>query len=598
MNLFLPTKRMAVCLAVASVAAVSFGQGIISGLENPNRPADIVTARGHFIVAFKPTVTPSTAKNFVNRYGLKINDIESSEYFSIIDIPQNMQDAGVTPESLIKQFKSNPGVLYAELDVQIKPDFTPNDPRFNTEWHHHNTGQTGGTNDADLDSPEAWDNIAGLPDVVVAVCDDGVDRTHEDLASVLWVNTNETPGNNIDDDNNGFIDDINGWDFASNDNNPNPVGGSHGTHVAGITGGAWNNGKGVAGCGPNIKIMAMRHYAGQASWMSDLAKSIDYAWKNGADVITVSYNVDGWNSTLLSAIQRAGTADVVYLNSAGNNGQQNPPRQQMRTQADNLIFVAATDDTDSKAGFSNWGSLVEVGAPGVDIMSTLPGNTYGNSSGTSMATPLAAGVVAMIRAKNPNFTARQTLDHLLDTSDQVANLANFITGGKRVNLLNALGQGGGNPTFDQVDVIQGTQTGGDMNSLSTSDDDYFSILSTFINQRGQYAAIEVVANSPVAAADINALDLEIESRATAVGVSQTITVLNYATGKWDTLSSMRLQTTDAVVSAAASSLRVKNYVDANNKIRVRIQALVPMKRRGVAPSAFDYFIDAISLSVR
>src|SRR5690606_38184284 len=127
-----------------------------------------------------------------------------------------------------------------------------------------------------------------------------------------------------------------------------------------------NNGIGVSGVGPNIRIMAVRFYPG-SSYMSDLATAIDYAWKNNADVISVSYNIDGYNNTFRQAVLRSRTADAVYVNSAGNNGQQNPPRQALRNESDNVIFVVASNDQDRKAGFSNWGTFCEIAAPGQNI---------------------------------------------------------------------------------------------------------------------------------------------------------------------------------------------------------------------------------------
>ncbi|MEZ5163678.1 MAG: S8 family serine peptidase [Fimbriimonadaceae bacterium] len=171
--------------------------------------------------------------------------------------------------------------------------------------------------------------------------------------------------------------------------------------------------------------------------MTALANAIDYAWANGASVISVSYNLDGYTQAVSDAIGRAKAADVVYCNSAGNNGAQNPPRQGLRAAHDNVVLVAASDHNDGKASFSNYGSLVEIAAPGVDILSTTPSNTYSVFSGTSMACPHAASTIAVVRSIDPGLSARQVIDLMVSTADKPSNLLATVPGG-RINLNNAL----------------------------------------------------------------------------------------------------------------------------------------------------------------
>lgn len=590
---FRPLIIAAGILVAGIASAQTFGG---NGFNRVNPANEIITSKTHLIVSFKNSASQTFRKSLVQRYGLQMNESRSNAYFTRLELNSQHINAGLTADAFVRELSNNPAVNFAELDVQITPDFTPNDPRYAQQWHLHNTGQTGGVPDADIDAPEAWDKFTGVQETVVAVCDDGVDIDHEDLAPAMWRNVNEIANNGIDDDMNGFVDDIFGWDTASNDNDPRPVGGaSHGTHVAGITAGAHNNGKGISGVGSTVKIMAMRHYAGQGSWMSDLAKAIDYAWQNGADVITVSYNIDGWNQNLLQAVQRAGAADVVYLNSAGNNNQQNPPRMAMRDLTDNLIFVASTDQNDNRSGFSNWGSKIEVGAPGSNIMSTLPGNAYGNQSGTSMATPLAAGVVAVIRGKFPAMTAREALDHLIATSDEVPSLTSTIPGGKRVNLSNALGAPVGPTTFKSMTVIMGTLTGGNLASVADSDDSRVTINTAGVSGRGEYAVVEFVLDSPRTNLDINSMKLDIESAGSVSGATQFVTAYNTVTGRWDTLSSTRLGTTDGKLTVNVSKLTLAQYVDATTQeVKIRLQAHMPVRRRGATPLSFTYSIDQVT----
>lgn len=583
-----------------TLASLSFAQTALGGSpQGQNLPPGTVTASDHLLVAFKPGTPDSLRNDLIKKYGLLVNVDHGNRYFMRLDLSSHHMAVGIQPSDFVRSLQTNPAVQYAELDVQITPDFVPNDPQFAQQWHHNNTGQTGGTPDADVDAVEGWDNMAGVQEVVVAVCDDGVDIDHEDLRNRVWVNPNETPGNGIDDDNNGFIDDIFGWDTADNDNNPRPNNGdSHGTHVAGIVAAEQNNGKGVSGVAPNVKLMCMRHYKGQASWISDLASAIDYAWQNGAQVITVSYNIDGWNQTLLQAIQRAGAADVVYCNSAGNNGQQNPPRQQIRALADNVIFVASTDHNDTKSGFSNWGTLIEVGSPGSNILSTFPNNTYATISGTSMATPLAAGIVGVIRGAFPALTAREALDTLISTCDQVPALTNFIANGARVNLANAL-TGPPAPTgLLDFTLVMGTLQGGGLPELLDSDDAKVVIDTESVPGRGQYAAFQVTVSSPKASTDVASMKVTVESMASDTSAVQYVTAYNNRTGAWDLLSSTKLGTTDNDITFDVAKRSLRDYVDADQHVKLRFMAYAPLKRRGAFPVAFSYSTDNVAVVIK
>lgn len=405
-------------------------------------------ARNAVLVAFHPSASARQRQDVMRRNGL-IEDpnFRPNPYFARLLISgMTTTTVSTVVEGKVASLRAEPAIRLAEPDFQIKPDQAlPNDTNFGQQWGLHNTGQSGGTADADIDWPEAWPEASGSP-VTVAVCDDGVDYAHPDLAANVWQNPGEIAGNGIDDDSNGYIDDTRGWDFAANDNNPTPGGSdSHGTHVAGTVGAVTNNGIGVAGTSPNVRLMCMRMYSGQASWMSALIQSIDYARQNGAKVITVSYNIDGYTQLLVEAIQRAGNDDVVYCNSAGNNSQNiDTLRGAIRNVTTNVVFVASIDRTDTRSSFSNFGTTVEIAAPGSDIMSTLPGANYGNNSGTSMATPHMAGAVATVRAKYPALTARQALDRLIGTADHPPTLSG-INGG-RLNLSAAMDDDAINPS--------------------------------------------------------------------------------------------------------------------------------------------------------
>lgn len=257
---------------------------------------------------------------------------------------------------------------------------------------------------------DAWAHTKGSKDVIVAVIDTGVNTAHEDLKDNIWVNEKEIASNGKDDDENGFIDDVNGWDFNGNDNDPNDetsfMQPGHGTHCAGVIGAVGDNKKGIVGANHTIRIMPLRFLS--ATGGGDLfasVKAIDYAVQNGAHVISAS-----WGATIprsgakpiLEAIERARDAGVVFVVAAANDGKSNDKTEVYPANAgfDNVINVAASNKKHGKPKWSNFGRVkVDIAAPGEDIYSTLPKNKYGNLSGTSMATPLVAGVVALMKSR-------------------------------------------------------------------------------------------------------------------------------------------------------------------------------------------------------
>ena len=593
--------RTLLIAATALSAIPAFAQTLaldqpIPGYQNPA----YMVAHDHIVAQFQPGVTSAKVEAYAKRYGLTVDTDRSSPYgyFVVLKLNDNLRRAGVHPGMLAQQLRALPIVQFAEEDGVVTPDYIPNDALFEDCWHLNNTGQSGGTNDADIDAPEGWDEMGALPNVTLAILDDGVDIHHEDLVNSLWVNPGEIPNNGIDDDNNGFIDDVHGWDFVGNDNDP--TAGDHGTHCAGIAGATHNNGIGVSGAGPAVRIMAIRFYPG-GNYFSDLATAIDYAWKNGAKVISVSYNIDGYNATFRQAVQRSATADAVYVNSAGNNSQQNPPRQQLRNDSDNVIFVVASNDRDRKSSFSNWGTLCEVAAPGEDILSLYPGNQYVFNSGTSMSTPLAAGVAAMIRAKVPELNARETLDALIATSDSVTTLNSFVADGRRVNLHNAMVNAAPPSTSSpiSVSVVMGSHTEGNVASFADSDDDSYGVTSVFYTDRGQYSVFDITFNGGMASTEANKMSLTMESRATRLGITQFLQIYNWTTGEWDVLNSGRLELTDAVKEIQVSNSKVKHYINpTDERVIIRCQAFSAYSRNGSRPAPYEYLVDQAKLSVK
>lgn len=378
--------------------------------------------------------------------------------------------AGQDTERAIAQHRGNPHVQYVEPNYLIQMDAVPNDARYGELWGMNNTGQTGGTPGADIDAERAWNVSTGSSDVVVAVIDTGIDYNHPDLAANAWTNPGEIAGNGVDDDGNGFIDDIHGWDFYNNDNDPFDDNG-HGSHCSGTIGGVGNNGIGVAGVNWDVSIMGVKFLSGGGSGTTAGAiASVDYATLMGVDIMSNSWGGGGFSQALLDSINAAAAQEIVFVAAAGNSGSNNDltPHYPSSYNAPNIIAVMATDDNDVRSiwpsgNSSSYGATsVDIGAPGSDILSTTPGNTYSVYSGTSMATPHVSGAAALLRAVAPNTSAVLVRQILMNLAEPLPSLAGLCVSGARLNAFF--------PIAEPDDVPPGTigdlaSTGATSNSL-------------------------------------------------------------------------------------------------------------------------------------
>jgi parallel beta-helix repeat protein len=336
-----------------------------------------------------------------------------------------------------KEFTKDPNIEYAEPNYIYQLCNVPDDPYFNNQWGLNQS------NDFDIDAPEAWDIETGDLDITVAILDTGVDYNHPDLIENIWTNEDEIPNNKIDDDGNGFIDDIRGWDFANNDCNPSDDNG-HGTHCAGIVGAKGNNGIGVSGVCWDVSIMPVKCF-NEKGTSGEVTNGIIYAVDNGADIISMSWGSYRFSNTTNDAIQYAYSKDVVLVASAGNS---NTNTVHYPSGYDNVISVAASNMTDIKTTFSNYGFLVDVSAPGEKILSTMPtyevtlnrerdyNQNYEYLSGTSMAAPFVAGLAALLLSNNNSLTPDMITTILVNTVDEV-NLRNYYLEGS-INAYRAL----------------------------------------------------------------------------------------------------------------------------------------------------------------
>jgi len=344
----------------------------------------------------------------------------------------------------VARLKRDAAIQYAEPNYLLSLDVTPNDPRYPELWGMHNTGQTGGTAGADIDADIAWNVSTGSSNVLVGVIDTGVDYNHPDLAANIWTNPGEIPANNVDDDHNGYVDDVHGYDFVNNDGDPFDDHG-HGTHCSGTIGGVGNNGTGVTGVNWNVRIMGIKFLnSGGSGTTANAVLAVQYATMMGVNLTSNSWGGGAFSQTLYDAIAAAGAANIAFVAAAGNNGANSDTSPSYPAAYDlaNIISVAATDDDDHLASFSNFGAAsVDIGAPGVDILSTLPGNQYGLLSGTSMATPHVAGAYALVLSVSaPAIPVAQVKNILMNSAVDIPALAGKCVSNGRLNIFFAIAE--------------------------------------------------------------------------------------------------------------------------------------------------------------
>lgn len=356
----------------------------------------------------------------------------------------------------ILDLTADANIEYAEKNHIFCASYTPDDTYFSYQWGLHNTGQSGGTSDADIDAPEAWETFTGSSDICMAILDTGIDYNHTDLQSNIWNNPGETGGgketDNTDNDGNGYIDDWRGWDFVNSDNTPmddnNPY--YHGTHVAGIAGATGDNSTGIVGVCWNSKLIALKVLnSSGGGTTANIISAIDYAIDAGAQVINASFGSYSYSASLYEAIEEAQEEGILVICSAGNDNYNTntTPHYPSSYDLDSIISVLATDDDDAIASYSNYGFYsVDLGAPGgsddtqssYNIYSTKQGNAYQYLFGTSMATPLVTGAAALIIGQRSTIDWWQAKTIILKSVDYKSGLSGKAITSGRLNLNNAV----------------------------------------------------------------------------------------------------------------------------------------------------------------
>ncbi|MCX8030305.1 MAG: S8 family serine peptidase [Thermodesulfovibrionales bacterium] len=455
---------------------------------------------GELLVKFKSGLLASSISKVHQTLGTTVlrsyNIIPTLE---LVKIP-----TGMSIKEAIISYMADPAVEYAEPNyIRKAVETIPNDQYFSQQWALLNKGNfASGTAGADIKATLAWDIHKGDSSIIVAILDTGIDYNHSDLSGNIWINPGEIPNNGIDDDGNGKIDDWRGWNFITNSNNPLDDNG-HGTHVIGIIGAKGNNSIGITGLMWNVKLMALKilDKNGEGS-VADEISAIQYAISMGAKIINASYSGDTYVNAEYDAISMANSAGVLFIAAAGNGGEDEigdnndfRPQYPANYPLPNIISVAATDQNDIRASFSNFGiNSVHVAAPGVYIISTVPTSLfstgYAFANGTSSATPHVSALAGLLYSYYPYFTYSQIRATILRYVDILPSLSGFINTGGRINAYRAISSLL-TPTSLNAQAISPTQVALQWIDNATGEDGYYIERKESSGTFSQIASISV-----------------------------------------------------------------------------------------------------------
>ncbi|MCM0604963.1 MAG: S8 family serine peptidase [Xanthomonadaceae bacterium] len=425
----------------------------------------VQASEGQILVKYKSSVPnvrvqSSAAASIQSVLGraavLSMRQVKTDASIHVVELDQSKDT-----DAAIQALKANPDVEIAEKNFRInmyqdkskpaeKLPGTPNDELFSKQWGMQNIGQvlgsswskSTGTAGADINVSPLWaKGITGSQDIIVAVIDTGIDLTHPDLVGNIFVNKDEIPGNGIDDDNNGFIDDVNGWNFVDKNNKPSDDH-DHGTHCSGVIGATGNDKVGVTGVNWKVRILPLKFLSAKGGGTLEGAiDAINYATMMNANIMSNSWGGGERSDLLFNAIKSARDKGILFVAAAGNDKADNDknPHYPSNYELDNVIAVAAMDNKDNLASFSCYGkSTVHVAAPGVDVFSTVRGGKYGMMSGTSMACPHVAGVAALTLSQNPSLSYKELKQRLISGSIPVSNITGKVYAGGRVSAENTV----------------------------------------------------------------------------------------------------------------------------------------------------------------
>jgi subtilisin family serine protease len=395
---------------------------------------------GEYVVKFKPSANTMSVMGMEHALGVHVKQVINKEQ-NLVLVQRPVVEVR---EAAVQALSTNAQVEYAEPNYIYKvlggAADLPNDTELPKLWGMINTGgqyagdqgTIQGKVGVDIDAQRAWQVETGSHEVIVAVIDTGVNYNNPDLTANIYVNEAEANGQaGVDDDMNGYVDDIHGYDFAAKDADPMDVYG-HGTHVSGTMGASGNNGQGVVGVAWNMRILPVRFLGDDGSGtLADAVSSIDYATKMKANIMSNSWGGGGFSQALLDSINRAKDAGILFVAAAGNDSSNNDssPSYPAGYQVDNIISVAAVDPSGALADFSNYGATtVHVAAPGVNIESYTM-NGLETWSGTSMATPHVSGVAALLYSQDMSQSYATVKQRILASARPMGSLRGRVATG-------------------------------------------------------------------------------------------------------------------------------------------------------------------------
>jgi Subtilisin-like serine proteases len=421
-----------------AIKAASFASFFFTGLSAFAAKPVVESVPGEFVVKLKDGVQLADTMMLSQELGHIKTTIPS---MNIVVVQRPVFEI---ESSVVKSLSQNDLVDIVEPNYIYRINKTPNDPSLGRLWGMINTGQADSSNrtgvaGVDIGAAQAWDITTGSDKVLVAVIDTGIDYNHPDLKDNVWTNEAEANGQpGVDDDGNGIIDDIHGAAFIKAAASGNPLDDhGHGSHCSGTIGAKGDDGKGIVGVAWNVRIMGVKFLDANGSGSLDNAlKAIDYATKMGAKIMSNSWGGGGYSETLKQAIERSNAAGALFVAAAGNESNNNDanPTYPATYDVPNVLTVAAIDNRGQLASFSNYGrNKVHVGAPGVNIYSSVKGGGYDSWSGTSMATPHVSGMAALLAAAEPALTNVEMKQRIIATAKPITGLRGKVKSGGLAN---------------------------------------------------------------------------------------------------------------------------------------------------------------------
>ncbi len=414
-------KLLSIVVIVVLLLSAFLGESRKIYAKSNNEEEQKVILKSEIIVKYKNKIEIETeeimkkVKNNLKMKKLNLKRILKYKNTELVEI-----DESDDIFKAIEEFEKDPNVEYAQPNYILSTCNLPEDKGFNEQWALRNVSQTmngiAGVEGVDIDAVSAWDITIGSEDIVVGIIDTGIDIKHLDLKESIYININEIADNGIDDDGNGFIDDINGYDFINEDNSvyDSSSNDKHGTHIAGIIAANLNE-EGVVGIAPKVKILPLKVINGTYGYTSDVIEAIEYARTMGIRIVNCSWGGSDYNTILRDIMNESG---ILFVCASGNSGRDVSltPIYPANFNIDNIISVASINNMGNLSSFSNYGLGVDVAAPGEDIISTLPDDTYGYMSGTSMATPYVTGIASLLLAQNSVYSINDLKSIILSST--------------------------------------------------------------------------------------------------------------------------------------------------------------------------------------